>query len=108
MDSLDLPELHRFAAHLSIDAGSYLRDQALARASRTPSGGKAYDLELEIKENAADLVTKVSTRTSLLSSCSTRAGCDRAELTARATTQADMHAEAMISDAIRERYPDHK
>lgn len=59
MDSLDLPSLHRFAAHLSIDAGAYLRDQALQRASRHPGSGH-YDLELEIKENAADLVTKVS------------------------------------------------
>lgn len=72
---LDLMEIHRFAAQLSIEAGSYLRDQALARASRSHT----YDLELVIKENAADLVTK-----------------------------ADMHAEAMISDAIRERFPGHK
>jgi myo-inositol-1(or 4)-monophosphatase len=77
MDSLNLPELHTFACTLAIDAGSYLRDQALARASRSSSS--AYDLELTIKENAADLVTK-----------------------------ADMHAEAMISDAIRKMYPGHK
>lgn len=77
MLELDLTELHKFAATLAIDAGSYLRDQALLRAQRGPA--QAYNLELTIKENAADLVTK-----------------------------ADMHAEQMISNAIRERYPDHK
>lgn len=77
MADLDLAELHRFAATLAIDAGSYLRDQALIRSQRGPAS--AYDLELTIKENAADLVTK-----------------------------ADHHAEQMISNAIRERYPDHR
>ncbi|KAK4700417.1 hypothetical protein P7C70_g5831, partial [Phenoliferia sp. Uapishka_3] len=78
MARLDLAELHTFACQLSIDAGSYLRDQALARASRA-RGAVKTDLELTIKENAADLVT-----------------------------QADLHAEAMIMGAIRERYPQHK
>ena len=49
---LDLTEIHTFACQLAIDAGSYLRDQALARASRA-RGAAAYDLELTIKENAA-------------------------------------------------------
>lgn len=79
MEGHNLPELHAFACHLAIEAGSYLRDQALLRTARNPANGEHYDLELEIKENAADLVTK-----------------------------ADMHAERMISDAIRERYPEHK
>lgn len=77
MELLNLEELHVFACTLSISAGEYLRDQALLRAQRGPA--EAYDLELSIKENAADLVTK-----------------------------ADMHAERMISDAIRQRYPEHK
>lgn len=75
---LDLATLHHFAASLSILAGSYLRDQALAR---TFAGGASTALgeSIEIKENAADLVTK-----------------------------ADMHSEMLISDAIRERFPGHK
>ncbi|GAA5915501.1 hypothetical protein JCM6882_007911 [Rhodosporidiobolus microsporus] len=75
---LDLPALHRFAAELSIQAGAYLRDQALAR---TFAGGASHALDdsIQIKENAADLVTK-----------------------------ADMHSEQMISGMIRERYPGHK
>lgn len=78
--SPDYAALHAFAATLAIEAGSYLRDQALSRAypSSVP-GAAAYDLEMTIKENAADLVTK-----------------------------ADLHAERMISEAIRERYPDHQ
>ncbi|GAA6060632.1 hypothetical protein JCM10212_006383 [Sporobolomyces blumeae] len=72
----DYSELHVFAATLAIQAGSYLRDQALAR---TQGAGAAFDESISIKENAADLVT-----------------------------HADMHAEQIISDAIRERYPDHK
>lgn len=47
-EPLDLDYIHRFAAKLAIEAGSYLRDQALARAS-----AQSYDLELSIKENAA-------------------------------------------------------
>lgn len=75
--TLDLAALHAFAARLAIEAGSYLREQAISRAY--PSAGPAYDLEMVIKENAADLVTK-----------------------------ADLHAEQMISNAIREAYPDHQ
>ncbi|GAA6009399.1 hypothetical protein JCM10207_003764 [Rhodosporidiobolus poonsookiae] len=76
--ALDLAELHRFAADIAIRAGSYLRDQALAR---TFAGGASTALgeSIQIKENAADLVTR-----------------------------ADMHSEQMISGAIRERYPGHK
>ncbi|SCZ96398.1 BZ3500_MvSof-1268-A1-R1_Chr8-2g10167 [Microbotryum saponariae] len=74
---IDLDEMHRFASHLAILAGVYLRDQALQRASR--QSGAYYDLELTIKENAADLVTK-----------------------------ADKHAEDMISTAILQKYPNHK
>ncbi|GAA5852004.1 hypothetical protein JCM8547_000124 [Rhodosporidiobolus lusitaniae] len=75
---LDLASLHRFAAELSIIAGSYLRDQALAR---TTAGGasQAFGDSIQIKENAADLVTR-----------------------------ADTHSEQMISGLIRERYPGHK
>ncbi|BGP44091.1 hypothetical protein JCM10450v2_008308 [Rhodotorula kratochvilovae] len=78
LDAFDLAELHRFAADISIQAGSYLRDQQLAR---TRAGGASVHLDesIQIKENAADLVTK-----------------------------ADMHSEELISNAIRERYPDHK
>jgi len=72
---LDLSALHAFAAQMSIMAGSYLRDQALARTQ----GARSFDESITIKENAADLVT-----------------------------HADMHAEQIISDAIREKYPDHK
>ncbi|ORY88681.1 QA-X protein [Leucosporidium creatinivorum] len=79
MEGLDLQELHSFAATLAIDAGSYLREQALARASRNPVNGQHYDLELEIKENSSDLLTKV-----------------------------DLHCEALISGAIQKRFPDHK
>ncbi|SGY39380.1 BQ5605_C003g02207 [Microbotryum silenes-dioicae] len=74
---IDLDEMHRFASHLAILAGVYLRDQALQRASS--QSGAQYDLELTIKENAADLVTK-----------------------------ADKHAEEMISAAILQRYSNHK
>lgn len=74
---MNLSELHAFAAKLAIDAGSYLREQAISRAY--PTAGPAYDLEMVIKENAADLVTK-----------------------------ADLHAEQMISEAIRHAYPDHQ
>lgn len=75
---LDLAELHRFAAEAAILAGSYLRDSALAR---TTAGGASTTLHdsIQIKENAADIVTK-----------------------------ADMHAEELISGMIRERYPGHK
>ncbi|GAA5988597.1 hypothetical protein JCM10908_003635 [Rhodotorula pacifica] len=75
---LDLAELHRFAAEAAILAGSYLRDSALAR---TTAGGASTALHdsIQIKENAADIVTK-----------------------------ADMHAEELISGMIRQRYPDHK
>ncbi|KAG0656405.1 hypothetical protein C6P46_007125 [Rhodotorula mucilaginosa] len=75
---LDLSELHRFAAEAAILAGSYLRDSALAR---TTAGGASTTLHdsIQIKENAADIVTK-----------------------------ADMHAEELISGMIRERYPGHK
>ncbi|SCV67187.1 BQ2448_5833 [Microbotryum intermedium] len=76
-DDIDLDEVHRFASHLAILAGVYLGDQALQRASR--QSGAHYDLELTIKENAADLVTK-----------------------------ADKHAEEMISTAILQKYPQHK
>lgn len=78
MDQLDLAEVHRFAARIAIEAGSYLRDQALAR---TQAGGASTALgeSIQIKENAADLVTK-----------------------------ADMHSEHLISSAIRERFPGHK
>jgi hypothetical protein len=79
MEGLELQELHSFAATLAIDAGSYLREQALARASRNPANGQHYDLELEIKENSSDLLTKV-----------------------------DLHCEALISGAIQKRFPDHK
>lgn len=72
-----MASLHAFAAQLAIDAGSYLRDQAISRAY--PSAGPAYDLEMVIKENAADLVTK-----------------------------ADLHAEQMITNAIKQNYPDHQ
>lgn len=74
---LDLTALHAFAAQLAIEAGSYLREQAISRAY--PSAGPAYDLEMVIKENAADLVTK-----------------------------ADLHAEQLITSAIKERYPEHQ
>lgn len=77
MDTLDLNSLHVFAATLAIQAGSYLRDEALARMSRSAPGH--FDASIAIKENAADLVTK-----------------------------ADMHAEQMISNAIRKAYPSHK
>ncbi|GAA5872384.1 hypothetical protein JCM3774_004506 [Rhodotorula dairenensis] len=75
---LDLAELHRFAATAAVLAGAYLRDSALAR---TTAGGASTALHdsIQIKENAADIVTK-----------------------------ADMHAEELISGMIRERYPDHK
>ena len=75
---IDLSELHRFAAEAAILAGSYLRDSALAR---TTAGGASTTLHdsIQIKENAADIVTK-----------------------------ADMHAEELISGMIRERYPGHK
>lgn len=84
MDGLDFDELHRFAAHLAITAGVYLREQALLRAKLSrPSSDAApqehYDLELSIKENDADIVTK-----------------------------ADKHAEEIISDAIRTRFPAHR
>jgi len=72
---LDFSELHSFSAHLAILAGSYLREQALARTQ----GARSFDESITIKENAADLVT-----------------------------HADMHAEQLISDAIREKYPEHK
>ncbi|GAA5941435.1 inositol monophosphatase family protein [Sporobolomyces koalae] len=72
---IDLTELHRFAAQIAIQAGSYLRDQALQRTQ----GGRTFDESISIKENAADLVT-----------------------------HADMHAEQLISDAIRQHYPGHK
>ncbi|GAA5915158.1 inositol monophosphatase family protein [Sporobolomyces salmoneus] len=75
MAHLDLSTLHAFAAKLAIEAGSYLRDQALQRTQ----GGRTFDESISIKENAADLVT-----------------------------HADMHAEQLISDAIRKEYPDHK
>ncbi|KAM0787160.1 hypothetical protein ACM66B_006410 [Microbotryomycetes sp. NB124-2] len=77
MDSLDMDELHRFAASVAIKAGSYLRDEALARMSR--SRPAHFESTIAIKENAADLVTR-----------------------------ADMHAEQLISDAIRQAYPAHK
>jgi myo-inositol-1(or 4)-monophosphatase len=47
--------------------------------SRTQGGGRSFDESITIKENAADLVT-----------------------------HADMHAEQLISDAIRDKYPEHK
>ncbi|GAA5917075.1 hypothetical protein JCM5296_000012 [Sporobolomyces johnsonii] len=75
---LDLAAIHTFAATLAIRAGSYLRDQALQR-TQAGGGGGAFDDSISIKENAADLVT-----------------------------HADMHAEKMISEAIKERYPEHK
>ncbi|GAA5947858.1 hypothetical protein JCM3765_001113 [Sporobolomyces pararoseus] len=75
MDTLDLKELHTFAARIAIEAGSYLRDQAIQRMQ----GGRSFDESISIKENAADLVT-----------------------------HADMHAEMLISNAIRETYPSHK
>ncbi|KAK4047286.1 hypothetical protein OIO90_006247 [Microbotryomycetes sp. JL221] len=56
MDSLDLSELHVFAATIAIKAGSYLRDEALARMSRTQAS--QFDSSIAIKENAADLVTQ--------------------------------------------------
>lgn len=46
-----MDEYHKFACILAIEAGQYLRQQALARASRR--GQPQYDLELTIKENAA-------------------------------------------------------
>lgn len=49
--SIAMDEYHKFACILAIEAGSYLRQQALARASRR--GQPRYDLELVIKENAA-------------------------------------------------------
>lgn len=52
MADLDLSAIHSFAAQLALDAGAYLRDQALARTARA-RGGTAYDLELTIKENSA-------------------------------------------------------
>lgn len=75
---LDLAELHRFAAEAAILAGSYLRDQALLR---TQAGGASTSLDdsIQIKENAADIVTK-----------------------------ADTHSEQMISGMIKKRYPSHK
>ncbi|KAM0747219.1 inositol monophosphatase [Meredithblackwellia eburnea MCA 4105] len=76
---LNYADLQRFASQLALDAGSYLRDQAIARMARNQPPGAAYDLGTSIKENAADIVTK-----------------------------ADMHAEAMITGAIRERFPEHK
>ncbi|BGP20965.1 hypothetical protein JCM10213_008189 [Rhodosporidiobolus nylandii] len=75
---LDLVELHRFAAELAIQAGSYLRDQALARTF-AGGAGTAFSESIQIKENAADLVTR-----------------------------ADMHSEQLISGMIRERYPTHR
>lgn len=66
--SIDLVEIHTFACQLAIEAGSYLRDQALARASRA-RGAAAYDLELTIKENAA-----VSPSLNALAAFLTRAG----------------------------------
>ncbi|BGO96314.1 hypothetical protein NBRC10512_000352 [Rhodotorula toruloides] len=76
--NLDVAELHRFAAEAAILAGSYLRDQALLR---TQAGGASTSLDdsIQIKENAADIVTK-----------------------------ADTHSEQMITGLIKERYPDHK
>ncbi|KAK4047807.1 hypothetical protein OIV83_005149 [Microbotryomycetes sp. JL201] len=59
MDTLDLYELHRFAASIAIRAGSYLRDEALARMSRTRPAH--FDATIAIKENAADLVTRADT-----------------------------------------------
>ncbi|GAA6030612.1 hypothetical protein JCM8097_006236 [Rhodosporidiobolus ruineniae] len=75
---LDLPTLHRFACELAVTAGSYLRDQAIAR---TYAGGAstAFGDSIQIKENATDLVTR-----------------------------ADKHSEEMISGMIKERYPTHK
>ncbi|TNY22264.1 hypothetical protein DMC30DRAFT_392721 [Rhodotorula diobovata] len=78
LSSFDLPELHRFASDLACQAGSYLRDQQLAR-TRAGGASTGLDESIEIKENAADLVTR-----------------------------ADMHSEQLISDAIRARYPTHK
>ncbi|GEM12676.1 myo-inositol-1(or 4)-monophosphatase [Rhodotorula toruloides] len=77
-ENLDLAELHRFAAEAAILAGSYLRDQALLR---TQAGGASTSLDdsIQIKENAADIVTK-----------------------------ADTHSEQMITGLIKQRYPDHK
>ena len=74
----DLHELHRFAADLACQAGAYLRDQQLAR---TRAGGASghLDRSIEIKENAADIVT-----------------------------HADMHSEQLITSAIQQRYPSHK
>jgi len=74
----DLDELHRFAADLACQAGAYLRDQQLAR---TRAGGASghLDRSIEIKENAADIVT-----------------------------HADMHSEQLITSAIQQRYPSHK
>lgn len=47
-----MEEFHAFAALLAIEAGCYLREQALARASRRVEQ-PSYNLELTIKENAA-------------------------------------------------------
>ncbi|GAA5897606.1 hypothetical protein JCM8208_000208 [Rhodotorula glutinis] len=74
----DLDELHRFAADLACQAGAYLRDQQLAR-TRAGGASGSLDRSIEIKENAADIVT-----------------------------HADMHSEQLITNAIRERYPGHK
>ncbi|KPV72852.1 uncharacterized protein RHOBADRAFT_29523 [Rhodotorula graminis WP1] len=78
LSDFDLDELHRFAADIACEAGAYLRDQQLAR---TRAGGASghLDRSIEIKENAADIVT-----------------------------HADMHSEQLITNAIKQRYPTHK
>ncbi|KAI5474892.1 hypothetical protein MNV49_002314 [Pseudohyphozyma bogoriensis] len=76
---LDLDEIHRFACSIAIEAGSYLRDVTLARAGFGGTEDEDVLLGTAEKENAADIVTK-----------------------------ADVEAERIISDAIRERYPGHQ
>lgn len=62
--TLNLEEIHTFAAQLAIEAGSFLWEQALERASASSSN--EYDIGLAIKENAADLVTKADRHAELL------------------------------------------
>ncbi|KAH8920727.1 inositol monophosphatase [Atractiella rhizophila] len=75
---LDLSKIHLFACNLACEVGMYLRTQALARTTLGDGSG-GTDLSVEVKENSADLVTRV-----------------------------DKAAEAMIFERIKKAFPDHK
>lgn len=92
---VDLLQAHDFCVSIAIRAGAYLRGQAASRAGLT--GQPAAMLSATIKMSSVDIVTEADMEVGMMFWLHTEAQLNLSR-----------QSERMISEAIRERYPDHQ